>query len=101
MKLNRRLQALEKEFTSEPILLQMPDGSIETITGAGDHLLRLFEVSSGGRDVGPEQAAQLEMIRQCTGSKEPGDAHLVDVIRCFLFGPEKAESQAGGLGCPA
>jgi hypothetical protein len=46
MKLNRRLQALEKEFTSEQILVQMPDGSIETITGAGDHLLRLFEVAA-------------------------------------------------------
>jgi hypothetical protein len=101
MKLKQRIEALEKEFTSEPILLQMPDGSIETITGSGDHLLRLFEVAAGGRDISHEQAAQLEMIRQCTGSKEPGDAHLVDVIRCFLFGPEKAGSQAGGLGCPA
>ena len=101
MKLNRRLQALEKEFASEPILLQMPDGSIETITGAGDHLLRLFEAAAGGRDVGSEQAAQLEMIRQCTGSKEPGDAHLVDVIRCFLFGPAKTVLQTGRLESPA
>jgi len=47
MKLNRRLEALEKVLASEPILLQVPDGSIETITGPGDHLLRLFEVAAG------------------------------------------------------
>ena len=35
MNLHRRLEALEKELVSEPIILHMPDGSTETLTNHG------------------------------------------------------------------
>ena len=101
MKLNRRLEALEKELLSDPIVLLMLDGSTATITGPSDYLLRLFEIVAGRREIYPEQAEQLDLIRQCTSSKEPGDAHLVDVMRCFLFGPAKTGSQTGEAVPPA
>ena len=36
MNLRRRLEALEKEPVSEPIITHMPDSSIETLPNHGD-----------------------------------------------------------------
>jgi hypothetical protein len=87
MELHRRLEALEKGLITEPTILFMPDGSTVSINGPGEYLGELLGLALGSENVSPEQSAHLELIRRCTGSREPGGAHLVDLIRCFLLGP--------------
>lgn len=87
VKLHRRIEALEKGLISEPTILLMPDGSTVSINGPGDYLADLMGTAFGGENISPKQVEQLEMIRRCKGSKEPGGAHLVDLIRAFLLGP--------------
>ena len=70
----------------------MPDGSTATITGSGDYLVTLLALSSSHENVTPAQAAHLELIRLSTDSREPGGAHLVDLIRRFLLGPVGEEA---------
>jgi hypothetical protein len=87
VKFHRRLDALERQFISEPTILTMPDGSTATITGPDDYLVTLLALSTRCETATPGQAAHLKLIRECTSSKEPGGAQLVDLIRCFLLGP--------------
>ena len=82
--LRRRLELLEKRITSEPILLQMPDGRIETLPGRGDYLLHLFSRACRG-----ERTPQIELIAQSVRSTEPGGAHMIDLVRAFLNGPKR------------
>ena len=87
MKFQRRLDALEGKFIAEPTVLLMQDGSTVAINGHGDYLLELLGVSTGNKPISAEQARQLDLIRHCKSSKEPGGAHMVELIRCFLLGP--------------
>ena len=79
--LRRRLEALEKDLSSEPIILLMPDGRTETLRG---DVLDLFS-----RAVGGEQTPEMELISQSISSVEPGGAHMIDVARALLNGPYK------------
>jgi hypothetical protein len=83
---------LEAALINEPTFLRMADGGFAPISADGDHLLRLFEVAVCGAAINREQAAQLDLIRQSTGSREPGGGHMIDLIRCFLHGPAKARN---------
>lgn len=85
--LHRRLEALEKQFTSEPILLKMPDGRIETLPGYNRYVLDL--VARAGRG---ERAPEMELIAQSISSAEPGGGHMIDLVRAFLNGPMEAVS---------
>jgi hypothetical protein len=87
MNLNRRLAALEQRLITEPMILTMPDGSTASITGQDDYLLRLFTDATRGNEITPVQAAQLDLIRRSTDSKEPGGSRFAELIRCFLLGP--------------
>jgi hypothetical protein len=87
MTVQKRLEALEAGPITEPTLLLMADGSIASISGRGDDLLRLFDAAVAGDSVNPVQAQQLDLIRHSTASREAGGAHLTDLIRCFLLGP--------------
>jgi hypothetical protein len=42
--------------------------------------MQLLGVAVEGENVSSEQAAHLDLIRRCTGSKEPGGGHMVDLI---------------------
>jgi hypothetical protein len=83
MNLQKRLAALEKGLITEPTVLTMPDGSTVNITGPGNHLVRLLGTVVSGT-LSPEQAAQLDLIRQATASKEPGGGLLVELIGALL-----------------
>jgi len=80
--LHRRLEALEKQFTSEPILLKMPDGRIETLPGYNEYVLDL--VARAGRG---ERTPEMELIAQSISSVEPGAGHMIDLVRALLNGP--------------
>jgi hypothetical protein len=85
--LRRRLAALERRLIIEPTLLEMPDGKTARITGRSDSLLQLLVVASGGANISPEQAAQLDLIRRSTSAIQSDGGRLIEVIRCCLLGP--------------
>lgn len=82
VRLNRRLTQLEKQFSSEPIVLQMPDGRTVTLRGNGDYAVRLLGSVFGN------PTPDLALIAQSTSSTEPGGAHLIDLARALLQGPD-------------
>lgn len=61
----------------------MPDGSTLTITGKGDHVLRLLACVLDDENQTPEQKNQLDLIRQ---SKSSNDG-LVELTRAILLSP--------------
>jgi hypothetical protein len=84
MKLQRRLEALEAGLITEPTVLRMTDGSIANISGQADRLLQLFEIAVGGESINPQDAADLDLIRRSTGSRQPDGGHITDLIHCFM-----------------
>lgn len=80
--LRRRLEALEQNLSSEPILLLMPDGRTETLPGHNDYVLDLFSRALRG-----DRTPEMEVIAQSKSSREPGGAHMVDLVRALLNGP--------------
>jgi hypothetical protein len=77
--LHRRLEALERQLTGEPILLLMPDGRTETLRG---DVLDLFSRALR-RDGTPE----IELIAQSISSVEPGGGQMIELARALLNGP--------------
>jgi hypothetical protein len=84
MNLNRRLEALERQLTSEPITLLMPDGRTETLPGHTDYVLDLL-----GRAVREDRTPEMELIARSQSSREPGGAHMIDLARALLNGPNE------------
>jgi len=74
------LEALESEFSSEPIVLTMRDGRTLTLRGdrAGDLL--------AGSIRGP-RTPEIELVAQSISSTEPGGGHLIDLSRAILNSP--------------
>jgi len=83
MKVHRRLGLLEKRLTSEPVVLRMPDGRMETLRGRGDFVAELVSRACRG-----ERTPEIELIAQSISSTEPDGAHLVDLARALLNGPQ-------------
>jgi hypothetical protein len=82
MNMHRRLELLEKQITSEPILLLMPDGRTETLPGHSDYVLDLL-----GHAVRGDRTPEMELIAQSRSSQEPGGAQMIDLARALLNGP--------------
>lgn len=80
----RRLDALEKVLFSEPIVLHMPDGGIETLPSHQDYVFDLFKRACSG-----DRTGEMELIAQNIASTEPGGAHMMDVVRAVLNSPWK------------
>ena len=76
--LRRRLEALEKDLSSEPIVLLMPDGRTETLRGPRYYTLDLFK-----RAISGDRTPEMELIAQCTSSTEPGGGHMIELVQAF------------------
>jgi hypothetical protein len=88
--LRRRLEALEKQLASEPILLLMPDGRTETLPGQNDYVLDLLWHAVRG-----ERTPEMHLVAQSISSSEPGGAHMIDLVRALVSGPvESARPEA-------
>jgi hypothetical protein len=79
MRLEERIQALEAQMLSDPVILHFADGSVRTLTGRRDFLLDLLSGAYGG-DLSTDQAAQLDLIRKCVRAQEPGGGRLVELM---------------------
>jgi hypothetical protein len=75
------LTQLEKQFSSEPIILQMPDGRTVRLRGTGDYAVHVLGAVFG------DSTADLALVAQSISSTEPGGAHLIDLARALLNGP--------------
>ena len=94
MRVEKRIRALEARIITEPVVLYFADGSTRELRGQGDFLLRLFHGACGRANLSPGQAEQLELVRRSVGAYEPGNAHMTDLLRCFLNGPAEEQSSA-------
>ena len=80
MKLNRRLEALEREINCEPIVLHMPDGRIERLpANQATGILARF--------VHKKRSHEIDLGAQSISSTEPGGGHLIDLARAILNSP--------------
>ena len=82
--LRRRLEALEQDLSSEPILLLMPDARTETLPGHNDYVVGLLS-----RAVCGDRTSEMELIARSQSSTEPGGAHMIDLVRALLNGPSE------------
>ena len=92
MRLEKRIRALEAKIITDPLVLYFADGSTRELRGPRHFLRRLFHGACGRADLSSRQAEQLELIRQSVDSREPGGAHMTDLLRCFLNGPAKEQT---------
>jgi hypothetical protein len=58
-------------------------------------ILQLFQGISG-EDLNPTHAAQLDLIRRCVHSEEPGGGRMIELLKCLLH----ARDDAGGSVAP-
>jgi hypothetical protein len=87
MNLRRRLESLERsQLGGEPIVLHMPDGRTETLRGS---VLELFAKARDG-----DRTPEVELIAQSISSTEPDGAHMIDLARALLNGPEDLGAEA-------
>jgi hypothetical protein len=87
MNLRRRLEALEKlQLGDDPIVLHMPEGRTETLRGS---VLELFARARDG-----DRTPEVELIAQSISSTEPDGAHMIDLARALLNGPEDCGPEA-------
>jgi hypothetical protein len=70
------------------------NGHTRELRCRGGDLLALMQGACGGAELSPWQAEQLELIRQSVAAKEPGGAHMIELVRCLLYA--EAEVQKGG-----
>ena len=90
MRLEKRIQALEAQILSDPVILHFDDGHTESLTGPRYFLLDLLSCAYGG-NVRPEQATQLDLIRKCVRAQEPGGGRLVELMQSVMGSPEESE----------
>jgi hypothetical protein len=95
VRIERRVRALERRFTADPVVLYFADGSAREICGPRDFVLRLLAAIAWGGDLSPAQKEQLDLIRASVDSVEPGGGHLIDLVRCFFGGTSGADRQLG------
>jgi hypothetical protein len=95
MRLEKRIQALEAQMLSDPVVLHFADGSTESLTGPRYFLLDLLSGASSG-NLSLQQAAQLDRIRKCVFAQEPGGGRMVELMQSVMGSVEESED-----ACPA
>lgn len=88
MNLNQRLQRLEAQFVSDPIVLWLTDGSIRQISYRGRALLNLFMAALSEENCTPEMEQHLNWIRDATAHHNPEGGQMMDLIRMVLNAPK-------------
>jgi hypothetical protein len=76
--LRRRLEALEQDLRSEPIVLLMSDNRAETLPGHNDYALNLLS-----RSVRADRTPAMELIARSQSSTEKGGAHMIALVGRF------------------
>jgi hypothetical protein len=95
MTLDRRVRALEAIRVSQtnPITLFFADGSKVTWPDGDRRSRRLWKGISAPQELRPEEAADLELVRTCVGSQEPGGAQMLTLLNAVLNSTPAAEDE--------
>ena len=86
--LRRRLERLEKQLFTEPIVLQMPNGGTERLPGEPNYVLHLMMRCLEG-----EQMPEMDLIARSISSIEPGGAHMIDMVRLLYDATTKQQGE--------
>jgi hypothetical protein len=91
--IQKRLMHLERRFQCAPIVLEMPDGSEETITvGSAEGIVALFRQSMQELDAGVEFSRDVDAIRRSIGGTENG-GYMIELCRALLNSPASEQSR--------
>jgi hypothetical protein len=88
----RRLEDLEKNRIGVSATLTMPEGATVIMPGESHYLLDLLGAVSGNTHLTVAQQKHIDLICRCADSHEPGEAHIINLIRVFLAGPVQRQS---------
>jgi hypothetical protein len=88
MKLTRRVQALESTILRDPIVLHFADGSTCALRGPRYFMLRILKAVGDAEGATAWELEQLELIRRCVSAREPGGAHMVELVKVMLLAAE-------------
>jgi hypothetical protein len=91
--LGKRLVDLERRFHRETIILDMADGSTETIiVGSGEGLIDLFARSIREMEAGIGFSRDVDSIRRSIGGTEEG-GYMIELCRALLNSPASIEEE--------
>jgi hypothetical protein len=95
MTLARRVRALETSNVARtsPITLFFADGSKVTWPDGERRTHRLWKGISAPDELGPQEAEDLELVRTCVGSQEPGGAQMMILLNAVLNSPAAADDE--------
>jgi len=87
--LARRVRALEARAVDQthPITLFFADGSKVTWPDGERRWRRLYRGVCAPEELNPQDAADLELVRTCVGSQEPGGAQMLIILNAVLNSP--------------
>ena len=88
MKLTRRVQALESTILRDAIVLHFADGSMRALRGPRYFMLRILKAVGDAEGATAWELEQLELIRRCVSAREPGGAHMVELVKVMLLAAE-------------
>lgn len=91
MNLNRRLERLETQFISDPIILWLADGSTRQIHYNGPRILDLFMAALSGEAATSGMEMHLNWIRESVGHHDPNGGHMIELIRLALNAPASSQ----------
>lgn len=83
----RRVESLERLNAGCPTFLTMADGSVVTIDGKGDYMLRLLAHSCDATGATLEQRRQLNLIRQSVHIDQKGGGLMCELVRALTLSP--------------
>lgn len=93
-RIQKRLMHLERRLQCDPIVLEMPDGSENTITvGSLDGVVALFGRSMQELEAGGGFSRDVDAIRRSIGGTEKG-GHMVELCRALMNSPATAAEEA-------
>jgi hypothetical protein len=75
----KRIQVLEAEMLSNPVVLRFADGSTRELSGRRYFLVDLFARGSSAIE-----AQQLDLIRKCVSAEEPGGGRIIEAMQALL-----------------
>jgi hypothetical protein len=95
MMLARRVRALEASTVrhTNPITLFFADGSKVTWPDGERRWRRLWKGFHAPEELRPQEAADLELIRRCVGSQEPGGAQMLTLLNAVLNSTPAADDE--------
>ncbi|HKD05898.1 MAG TPA: hypothetical protein VKB79_08345 [Bryobacteraceae bacterium] len=95
MTLARRVRALEARTVghTNPTTLFFADGSKMTWPDGDRRWRRLYRGVCAPEELNPQDAADLDLVRRCVASEEPGGAQMLTLLNALLNSSPAADDE--------